>query len=119
MPEPAWLDTHPAAKQVGRPAAALISTDHNWMRFMRLRIDRVLPVTIEGTQAEVLKHNNTKLTFPAPAKWTAPYNKYNPTWYNMFVPSPKGAWGGVTQADREYGLAPPPLCVDQNLLQGQ
>eukprot|EP00959_Pyramimonas_sp_CCMP1952_P208609 4363956-Pyramimonas_sp.AAC.1 len=42
VPEPAWIDALPAnvKSKLGRPAAAIVSTDLTWITFMKLRLDQ-------------------------------------------------------------------------------
>ena len=57
---------------------------------MKLRLDRVLFVEVEGTQDEI-----TKCGAPVPAfekldaegkTWNAPYTPYAPGWWDVFMP---------------------------------
>lgn len=58
-------------------------------RFMKVRLDRVLFVEVEGTMEEV-----TKCGAPVPdferldeqGTWRAPYSPYAPGWWNVFMP---------------------------------
>ncbi|PNH09628.1 hypothetical protein TSOC_003718 [Tetrabaena socialis] len=90
VPEPVWLDKkYPElAKQVKRPCVALISTDKLWITFMKLRLDRVLRIDLptEMSDAEVLAVGGTVPDFQAEGKWTAPYARYTPGWWNVFLP---------------------------------
>eukprot|EP00892_Ulva_mutabilis_P011994 jgi/Ulvmu1/9167/UM005_0265.1 len=89
--EPEWLEKqHPEeCKKVGRPCVALIGTDYAFIKFMKVRLDRVLFVEVEGSLEEV-----TKCGAPVPAfdrldeqgVWRAPYSPYAPGWWNVFMP---------------------------------
>lgn len=88
--EPEWLDDLPQAKQVGRPAVAIVSPDKVWITFMKLRLDRVLKVEIgELTVEEATKCGATVPEFTPPAKWTAPYSPYTKGWWEVFMPGMK------------------------------
>ena len=89
VPNPAWLDAKfPAkAKQVARPCMALVSTDVQWITFMKLRLDRVMKLELTGmSQQEALAAGAALPEFPKPAKWTAPYPMYTPGWWKAFYP---------------------------------
>ncbi|KAL6762336.1 hypothetical protein V8C86DRAFT_1784739, partial [Haematococcus lacustris] len=89
VPEPKWLDAkYPEqAKKVKRPCVALVSTDKNWIVFMKLRLDRVVRIDLgSAEQAEVLAVGGTVPEMKGPEKWTAPYPRYAPGWWNVFVP---------------------------------
>ncbi|KAG8063500.1 hypothetical protein GUJ93_ZPchr0003g17068 [Zizania palustris] len=92
--EPKFLDRFPnITKRLKRPAAALVSTDGNWITFMKLRLDRVLAGQFEAeTPEEALASNPVKLKFDKPEKWTAPYPKYEYGWWEPFLP-PKSSNG--------------------------
>ncbi|CAI5458104.1 unnamed protein product [Closterium sp. Yama58-4] len=90
--EPEFLESFPEiAKRVNRPAVALVTTDAVWMTFMKLRLDRVLRGEFEcDSLDEALKslpiENNYK-----PAKWDAPYPKYQSDWWTPYAaPSVSG-----------------------------
>jgi hypothetical protein len=85
--EPEFLDKHPeVAAKVGRPAVALLSTDQVWITFMKLRLDRVLKgeITVD-TPEEALAGKLTTVKFERPAKWIAPYPKYEGDWWTPFL----------------------------------
>lgn len=85
--EPEFLDKHPeVAKRVGRPAAALVSTDKIWITFMKLRLDRVLKgeLTVDSPE-EALAGKLTTVKFERPEKWIAPYPKYEGDWWTPFL----------------------------------
>uniref|UniRef100_M8CBC7 Ycf54-like protein n=1 Tax=Aegilops tauschii TaxID=37682 RepID=M8CBC7_AEGTA len=92
--EPKFLDRFPnVAKRLKRPAVALVSTDRNWIRFMKLRLDRVLAEQFDAeTPEEALASNPAELKFDKPDKWTAPYPKYESGWWEAFLP-PKSSNG--------------------------
>ncbi|KAL5219447.1 hypothetical protein ABZP36_020131 [Zizania latifolia] len=92
--EPKFLDRFPnITKRLKRPAAALVSTDGNWITFMKLRLDRVLADQFEAeTPEEALASNPVELKFEKPKKWTAPYPKYEYGWWEPFLP-PKSSNG--------------------------
>mmetsp|Transcript_17900 Transcript_17900/g.45117 ORF Transcript_17900/g.45117 Transcript_17900/m.45117 type:complete len:212 (-) Transcript_17900:483-1118(-) len=90
VPEPKWLDAkYPEqAKLVKRPCVALIGTDKHWITFMKLRLDRVVKIDLPESMSdsEVLAVGGQVPEFPAPAKWTAPYARYTPGWWEVFFP---------------------------------
>mmetsp|Transcript_15605 Transcript_15605/g.47086 ORF Transcript_15605/g.47086 Transcript_15605/m.47086 type:complete len:224 (+) Transcript_15605:211-882(+) len=91
--EPAWLDEKfsSQAKRVGRPCAALVSTDQQWITFMKLRLDRVLKLELTGlTRQEVFKSLGPVPEFTPPEKWTAPYSPYRKGWWEAFMPDKLG-----------------------------
>ncbi|KAM0841054.1 hypothetical protein ACQ4PT_059271 [Festuca glaucescens] len=92
--EPKFLDKFPnITKRLKRPAVALVSTDRNWIRFMKLRLDRVLAEQFDAeTLEEALASNPAELNFDKPDKWTAPYPKYESGWWEAFLP-PKSSNG--------------------------
>jgi Protein of unknown function (DUF2488) len=92
--QPNWLDAKAGANasRVRRPAVALVSTDEVWIKFMKLRLDRVLEVELgEMTPAEALASAGPPPDFapldrsPEVGTWTAPYSPYKPGWWNVFV----------------------------------
>ncbi|KAL5210910.1 hypothetical protein ABZP36_006533 [Zizania latifolia] len=87
--EPKFLDRFPnITKRLNRPAVALVSTDVNWITFMKLRLDRVLADQFEAeTLEEALSSNPVDLKFEKPEKWTAPYPKYEYGWWEPFLPA--------------------------------
>lgn len=87
--EPKFLDSFPDfTKKLRRPAVALVSTNGPWITFMKLRLDRVLSGSFEADSLEeALASNPTKLEFEKPAKWVAPYPKYESGWWETFLPS--------------------------------
>jgi len=92
--EPKFLDRFPnITKRLKRPAAALVSTDGNWITFMKLRLDRVLQDQFDAESVEeALASNPVELKFEKPEKWTAPYPKYEYGWWEPFLP-PKSSNG--------------------------
>lgn len=85
--QPAFVDSlGEVSKRVSRPCVALVSTDPVWIRFMKIRMDRVLMGELEGTPSEVLKSNGEIEPFTAPKTWDAPYRKYSHGWWHMFRP---------------------------------
>jgi len=92
--EPKFLDSFPnITKRLKRPAAALVSTDGNWITFMKLRLDRVLQDQFDAESVEeALASNPVELKFEKPEKWTAPYPKYEFGWWEPFLP-PKSSNG--------------------------
>eukprot|EP00195_Chlamydomonas_chlamydogama_P005944 CAMPEP_0202906886 /NCGR_PEP_ID=MMETSP1392-20130828/40604_1 /ASSEMBLY_ACC=CAM_ASM_000868 /TAXON_ID=225041 /ORGANISM="Chlamydomonas chlamydogama, Strain SAG 11-48b" /LENGTH=222 /DNA_ID=CAMNT_0049595567 /DNA_START=101 /DNA_END=770 /DNA_ORIENTATION=+ len=83
VPEPKWLDTKfpEQAKQVKRPCVALVSTDKQWIVFMKLRLDRCLRVdlgAIPDSEALAMGGQVPEFTKPMAEKWTAPYSRYAP-----------------------------------------
>lgn len=92
--EPKFIDRFPdITKRLKRPAAALVSTDGNWITFMKLRLDRVLQGQFDAESIEeALASNPVELKFEKPEKWTAPYPKYEFGWWKPFLP-PKSSNG--------------------------
>ncbi|CAN6325329.1 unnamed protein product [Urochloa humidicola] len=92
--EPKFLDRFPnITKRLKRPAVALVSTDGNWITFMKLRLDRVLQDKFDAESVEeALVSNPVELNFEKPEKWTAPYPKYESGWWEPFLP-PKSSNG--------------------------
>ncbi|CAL6375308.1 unnamed protein product [Bathycoccus prasinos] len=91
VPNPTFLDAMPEIKKkIRQPCVAVMTTDEVWNTFIKLRMDRVYKGSVEGTGAELLKSNELIAAdaFPLvdPAKWTAPYNKYSPGWWEVFYP---------------------------------
>lgn len=88
--EPEWLDDLPQAKQVGRPAVAIVAADKMWITFMKLRLDRVLKVELgEMTVEEATKCGAPVPDFPeltTTADWRAPYSAYSKGWWEVFMP---------------------------------
>ncbi|GLJ38204.1 hypothetical protein SUGI_0777710 [Cryptomeria japonica] len=86
--EPKFLDKFPnITKRLRRPAVALISTNDTWIKFMKLRLDRVLEGEIEAeTAEEAFASNPAELQFEKPENWTAPYPKYEYGWWKRFLP---------------------------------
>lgn len=91
--EPAWLEEKfpDKAKQVRRPCVALISTDQQWITFMKLRLDRVLKLELgEATPEEALKSlapvPDFKPLNQTVKNYTAPYPPYKPGWWQQFEP---------------------------------
>ncbi|PNW74609.1 hypothetical protein CHLRE_12g490500v5 [Chlamydomonas reinhardtii] len=90
VPNPKWLDAKfpEQAKQVKRPCVALVSTDKMWITFMKLRLDRVLKIDLKSMPAsEVLAAGEALPDFKPDGKWTAPYARYTPGWWNVFLPN--------------------------------
>ncbi|TVU47204.1 hypothetical protein EJB05_06796 [Eragrostis curvula] len=92
--EPKFLDKFPSiTKRLKRPAVALVSTDGNWITFMKLRLDRVLADQFDSeSMEEALASNPVEVKFEKPEKWTAPYPKYESGWWGPFLP-PKSSNG--------------------------
>ncbi|KAF8072354.1 hypothetical protein HT031_000013 [Scenedesmus sp. PABB004] len=88
VPNPAWLDARfPAeAKQVRRPCMALVSTDKQWVTFMKLRLDRVMKLELPADMApaDITAPGEALPEFKKPEKWTAPYAMYAPKWWEKF-----------------------------------
>lgn len=84
--EPEWLDRFPEASKVQRPCVALVSTDKEWMIFMKLRLDRVLKIDLGKMSIdEATKSTAPVPEFKPPEKWTAPYAPYAPGWWEVFM----------------------------------
>jgi hypothetical protein len=90
--EPTWLDKQfpDQAKRVSRPCVALISTDKQWIKFMKLRLDRVLELSVADLTPEEALQAGAPIPEFKPldqtTKWTAPYPPYAPGWWDTFVP---------------------------------
>ncbi|ONK78180.1 uncharacterized protein A4U43_C02F15380 [Asparagus officinalis] len=86
--EPKFLERFPeVTKRLKRPAVALVSTDSNWITFMKLRLDRVLAENFEAESfAKAMVSNPIDLQFEKPEKWVAPYPKYEYGWWESFLP---------------------------------
>ncbi|KAH9309607.1 hypothetical protein KI387_037518, partial [Taxus chinensis] len=89
---PKFLDKFPnMTKRLRRPAVALVSTNGTWIKFMKLRLDRVLEGEFEAeTREQVFESNPTELLFEKPESWTAPYPKYEYGWWKPFLPQQMG-----------------------------
>ncbi|KAF8093838.1 hypothetical protein N665_0377s0048 [Sinapis alba] len=91
--EPKFLDKFPKLTQrLSRPAVALVSTNGPWITFMKLRLDRVLADSFEATsldEALASSSSPTTLEFDQPENWVAPYPKYEPGWWDTFLPKAK------------------------------
>lgn len=56
------------------------------IRYMKLRLDRVLQESFEAESLEeALASNPVNLEFEKPEKWTAPYTKYEYGWWEPFL----------------------------------
>lgn len=86
--EPKFLDKFPnVTKRLKRPAVALVSTDAKWIKFMKLRLDRVLAESFESENfVEAMACNPVEIKFEKPEKWVAPYPKYESNWWETFSP---------------------------------
>ena len=87
--EPEWLEKNVPADQLaklGRPAVALVSTEKDWMVFMRLRLDRVISGSFNATWEEATKGDSEKIPDFPPQKWIAPYSPYAKGWWEKFLP---------------------------------
>ncbi|KAL6978963.1 hypothetical protein U1Q18_020631 [Sarracenia purpurea var. burkii] len=95
--EPKFLDKFPnIAGRLKRPAVALVSTNAQWITFMKLRLDRVLSECYEADSLEeALASNPVDLEFKKPENWVAPYPKYEFGWWGPFLPP------GVYEAKKE------------------
>lgn len=58
----------------------------SFIRFMKLRLDRVLKgeITVDSPK-EALLGNLTTVKFERPEKWIAPYPKYEGDWWTPFL----------------------------------
>ncbi|KVI03706.1 uncharacterized protein LOC112512760 [Cynara cardunculus var. scolymus] len=85
--EPKFLDKFPnITKRLKRPAVALVSTNGTWIKFMKLRLDRVLLESFEAESVEeALASNPVDIKFEKPDKWVAPYPKYESGWWESFL----------------------------------
>eukprot|EP00238_Polyblepharides_amylifera_P012669 CAMPEP_0196589556 /NCGR_PEP_ID=MMETSP1081-20130531/63907_1 /TAXON_ID=36882 /ORGANISM="Pyramimonas amylifera, Strain CCMP720" /LENGTH=212 /DNA_ID=CAMNT_0041912399 /DNA_START=71 /DNA_END=706 /DNA_ORIENTATION=+ len=80
--EPAWLDALPEKikSNLGRPAAAIVTTDLTWNTFMKLRLDCVHKGEFDAMMKDALASSDTVGEFKPPSTWTAPYNQYQQGW---------------------------------------
>ncbi|XP_071718041.1 protein YCF54, chloroplastic-like [Rutidosis leptorrhynchoides] len=87
--EPKFLDKFPdITKRLKRPAVVLVSTNGTWIKFMKLKLDRVLQESFEAdTVEEALTCNPANLDFKKPKNWVAPYPKYEFGWWESFLPA--------------------------------
>jgi hypothetical protein len=54
---------------------------------MKLRLDRVLKVDLSGMSTEEALAVGGKVPeFKQPENWTAPYARYTPGWWDVFLP---------------------------------
>ncbi|KAK9057500.1 hypothetical protein SSX86_022336 [Deinandra increscens subsp. villosa] len=85
--EPKFLDKFPSiTSRLKRPAVALVSTNGTWIKFMKLRLDRVLLESFEAESVEeALACNPANIEFEKPDKWVAPYPKYEYGWWEAFL----------------------------------
>lgn len=62
---------------------------------MKLRLDRVLTASFEADSVEeaLAYSKQVDLQFEKPSNWVAPYPKYEPGWWESFLP-PKWKKGG-------------------------
>jgi hypothetical protein len=62
-------------------------------RYMKLRLDRVLFVEVEGSQEEITRCGSRVPKFErlddAGKTWTAPYSPYASGWWEVFMPGLK------------------------------
>jgi|TARA_B110000977_G_scaffold38255_1_gene51433 hypothetical protein len=96
VPNPAFLDAMPdVAKKVKQPCVAVVTTDKVWNDFIKLRMDRVYKGALTGDASEVLASKTLikadHFKPPDPSKWTAPYAKYAPGWWEAFYPGNENA----------------------------
>ncbi|CAI9288230.1 unnamed protein product [Lactuca saligna] len=86
--EPKFLDKFPnITKRLKRPAVALVSTNGTWIKFMKLRLDRVLLDSFEAeSMEEALASNPCNIEFEKPSNWVAPYPKYESGWWESLLP---------------------------------
>ena len=86
--EPEWLEKHVPADvvpKIGRPCVALVSTEKDWMVFMKLRLDRVVSGSFDATWDEAVKGDNAKIPDFPEQKWIAPYSPYAKGWWEKFL----------------------------------
>ena len=88
VPNPAFLDQLAISSKVQQPSCALVSTDREWIVFMKLRLDRVIRGELRGKPSDVLQPKASIEPFKPPpnAQWTAPYSKYSSGWWTAFEP---------------------------------
>lgn len=88
--EPAWLEQmFPAeAAKCKRPAVALLSPDKTWITFMRIRLDRVIEVSLPNMTAEEVATSTAEVPrfkIDEDNPWTAPYVPYAWGWWERFM----------------------------------
>lgn len=88
--EPAWLKERfsEQAKKVKGTAVALLSTDKQWMTFMKLRLDRVIKIDLGPMDIDTATKSTQDIPTFKPldsGDWRAPYSPYSPGWWNKFV----------------------------------
>mmetsp|Transcript_22356 Transcript_22356/g.26921 ORF Transcript_22356/g.26921 Transcript_22356/m.26921 type:complete len:228 (-) Transcript_22356:670-1353(-) len=89
VPEPAWIEDLPDSvkARLGRPAAAIVSTDLPWITFMKIRLDKVYAAECDSTLEQMTASAaDVPEEFKEDKDWSAvPYSKYRSGWWNMFV----------------------------------
>ena len=89
MCDPAWMAKFPETSKVNKPAIALVSTDKQWMTFMKLRLDRVIKIELGAMSLEDATKNTSAVPkFGPPKNWTAPYPPYAYGWWEPFMRNP-------------------------------
>jgi hypothetical protein len=91
--EPKWIEALPKDVQsrLGRPAAAIVSTDLSWITFMKLRLDKVHKGEFDAKMADAVASTGTVGEFEAPPHgekgdtYRAPYNAYQQGWWKIFL----------------------------------
>jgi len=91
--EPKWIEALPKDVQsrLGRPAAAIVSTDLTWITFMKLRLDKVHKGEFDAMKSDATASNGTVPDFEAPPhgnkgdNFRAPYKQYSAGWWKIFV----------------------------------
>jgi len=92
VPEPAWIEALPAdvKARLGRPAAAVMSTDLTWINFLKLRLDKVYKGEMDAKMKDSLASGGAesvgKFGGPRGGTWNAPYTKYSEGWWKVFLP---------------------------------
>jgi len=89
VPNPKFVaDNASSFQNVGKPCAALIGTDRVWMRFMKLRLDKVMWVELGSPEdlTKIMSSTGDVPEFEFPSNWSAPYMQYTQGWWRVFVP---------------------------------
>lgn len=89
VPEPAWTGSLPSNVKIGKPSAAVVSTNLTWITFLKLRLDKCYKGEMEGELADVLAstpYEEDDLKFAPPKGWDAPYPRYQQDWWKLFAP---------------------------------
>eukprot|EP00241_Pyramimonas_parkeae_P008337 CAMPEP_0114248160 /NCGR_PEP_ID=MMETSP0058-20121206/13417_1 /TAXON_ID=36894 /ORGANISM="Pyramimonas parkeae, CCMP726" /LENGTH=180 /DNA_ID=CAMNT_0001361533 /DNA_START=147 /DNA_END=689 /DNA_ORIENTATION=- len=86
VPEPKWVDALPAdvLSRLGRPAAAIVSTDLIWIKFVKLRMDKVYEGAFDAKFADAVASGEFDENFKEIDR-PFPYSKYQAGWWKVFL----------------------------------